>query len=271
MKECPPRSPRLRGELSSCGKCERALSLVEVLVVLGVLAVLVGALVPALSAARGTGISGRCASNLRQLSAAAHVYAAIYDRFPAALRYEPGEGSLRVIAWDWETTLAGVLLGPGPLWGFTDDPGGVQQCPAYHGGTNFADPATGYNYNTSFVGGEGAFPLTGWTHVRPGVRASACRRSASCALFGDGAVSAGVANKFMRAPSNGVEGNLEIVYAGAQAFRHGRATNAAFLDGHVAACDRPQRGTHATEALLELMGFPAGGFLSEDDSAYDPR
>ena len=56
-----------------------------------------------------------------------------------------------------------------------------------------------------------------------------------------------------------------------QGFRHGGATNAAYLDGHVAPSDRPHRGPHASEALLELMGFPEGGFLSEDDAAYDPR
>ena len=89
-------------------------------------------------------------------------------------------------------------------------------------------------------------------------------------LFGDGGVVGGIANKFMRAPENTVEGDLGIVYGGTQAYRHTRRTNVAWADGHVAAVNRAHPGIHATEALLTTMDFPANGFLSNDDSAYRP-
>ena len=64
---------------------------------------------------------------------------------------------------------------------------------------------------------------------------------------------------------------LSMIYAGGQAFRHDGTTNIACLDGHVAAVSRPKKGQSATEPLLQVMGFPKNGFLSDDDTAYDPR
>ena len=58
----------------------------------------------------------------------------------------------------------------------------VFQCPDFRGASNFGDdPATGYNYNTTYVGAEGRFPtldsegrlLEGWDHCRRGVPAAA--------------------------------------------------------------------------------------------------
>ncbi len=70
---------------------------------------------------------------------------------------------------------------------------------------------------------------------------------------------------------NTIEGDLWQIYAGGQAFRIGR-TNVAYLDLHVAPASGPFRGLHASESLLrDPMGFPANGFLSDDDSAYNPR
>jgi prepilin-type processing-associated H-X9-DG protein len=236
--------------------------------VIAVLAVLASLLVPALSGAVSAGRSARCLSNLREMTLAARAYALEYSYFPPAIRYEPGGV---IVAWDWVTTAGGEVLSPGALWDFTDDPGAVHQCPVYSGSTSFADPYTGYNYNTTHVGGESEFPSMGWDGFRPGVRYGMCIRPAQTAVFGDGAVAGGEANKFMRAPMNTVEEDLAKVYSGAQAFRHGHATNVGYLDGHVTPWRAPFRGALATEPLLAEMGYPENGFLSDDDSAYDPR
>jgi prepilin-type processing-associated H-X9-DG protein len=246
---------------------------IELLVVLGALALLVGLAVPALrgvtAGARGT----VCLSNLRQLGAAAHHYAALFDAFPAAIRYEQRSGAFVRVAWDWVTTFDGQVISPGPLWGEGSDPGVVQQCPAYAGDADFSgDPHTGYNYNTTYLGAEGAFPLIGWEHVRRGVPPHACRRACTCAMFGDGGTAAGGTNKFMRAPSGAVEGSLSLVYAGGQALRHAGCTNVAFIDGHVEPVNRIFPGALGTaEHLEQYLGWPRSGFLSNDDSAYDPR
>lgn len=248
-----------------------AFSLLELLVVLATIALLLGVLLPSLSTVKASGRSAVCTSNLRQMAIAAQRYALEFHYFPPAIRYE-NDGSVTQIAWDWITTMDGSLISPGPLWAFSDDPARVQQCPDYHGATNFAgDPHTGYNYNTTYVGGEGAFMQWGWAGFRPGVRFSACRRPAAVAMFGDGGWSGG-ANKFMRAPMNTVEGDLPAVYAGGQAFRHQHRTNVAYLDGHVSSTGQPCRGVLATPSLLtEKMDYPRNGFLSDDDRAYDPR
>ncbi len=250
----------------------RGLNILELLVVVALIAVILGLLAPALSSVRSAGRSAACQSNLRQLAFAAQSYAATYDVFPTALRYEDRDGVFVQVAWDWVTTLAGDLIEPGPLWSFTDNPDEVQQCPAYDGGSNFTgDPFSGYNYNTTYVGGEALFPNTGWDKVRWGVRPHACNRSSTCAMFGCGGY-AGGANKFMRAPLNSEAFALSTIYSGGQAFRHGGACNIVFLDTHVDHVNRPHRGDLATDELLTaFLDYPKNGFLSDDDAAYDPR
>jgi prepilin-type processing-associated H-X9-DG protein len=248
-----------------------AFTIAELLVIIAIVTVLMGLLAPGLSAVRAAGQSTVCRANLRQMAIAAQNYAAVYDAFPPALRFEHTAGSLHQVAWDWVTTLSGELIAPGPLWSSGDKPGEIQQCPAYLGGTNFAgDPHTGYNYNTTYIGGEAPFPMTGWGPVRWGIKPHAARRTATCAIFGDGGYASG-ANKFMRAPVNTEGWGLSVVYAGAQAFRHRGSTNVAYLDGHIGSPAQPRKGALATESLLEDMDYPRNGFLSDDDRAYNPR
>jgi len=262
----------------------RALTLVELLVVLASIALLLALAVPALNSAGTAARSARCTAQLRQLHAATVAYANVYtDRFPAAILHFTTPVGLRTVAWD--ATLepadggASGAIGPGPLAVFLDTRDDQRQCPEFHGTGNFgADPFGGYNYNTTFIGAEGAFPyfgddgkiVDGWAAARPGVPGALHRRPSETALFGDGGYGGG-ANRFMRAPGNSVEFNLGLLYAGGQAFRHGDGCNVVHLDGHCSTCRQPRRGVHATDALLGIMDFPRNGFLSDDDSAYDPR
>ena len=121
------------------------------------------------------------------------------------------------------------------------------------------------------MNGDGKL-VQGWENARLGLPPAAQRRPDRCALFGDAGWRNG-ANKFMRAPSNTIEGDLGMVYAGGQSFRHvGGCCNVVHLDGHCARYTTPCAGTHEPEDLLtDIMDFPKNGFLSEDDSAYDPR
>ena len=255
------------------------LTLVEVTVALGVTSLLVALSVGGLRAAGDRARGERCRGNLRQISLAAQAYAcANAGHLPPAILYFQRPGGLRTLAWDFEQQSGQVK--PGSIWKFTDQPQEVQQCPACVAASTFgADPSTGYHYNTTYLGAEGLLPSThedgsrldGWQRVRAGVGPGQWRRTESVAVFADGGWRGG-ANKFMRAPSARVEGDLSLVYAGASAFRHGGRCNVAWLDGHVEGVEQPHEGVNATPTLLRsVMDWPANGFLSPDDSAYDPR
>ena len=65
------------------GARRRGFTLIELLVVIAIVALLVGILLPALSAARDAGRASACLANMQQLGAATHAYAAdARDRLP---------------------------------------------------------------------------------------------------------------------------------------------------------------------------------------------
>jgi prepilin-type processing-associated H-X9-DG protein/prepilin-type N-terminal cleavage/methylation domain-containing protein len=243
-------------------KAPRAFTLAELLVVIGVIALLVGILLPALSSARESSRAVACLSNLRQIVAAAHAYAVEQDgRYPIA-QYRATEGSRSVhYCWDFTTIVEPgqpPRVVPGLIWR-TGDLAKVQQCPSYDGrSSTAADPYTGYNYNTSYIGhGEGE-------SVREPARVSLVRRPAETAIFGDGQW-AGGANKYMRAPFPHPGDTFTGRTAGTQGFRHKGRTNVAFCDGHAEALDR--RFTDNADGAAGVA--PGTGFLSADNSLYD--
>ena len=78
---------------SVCPPRARAFTLVELLVVIGVIAVLIGVLLPALSAARKTAQLVASMNNMRQITAAALAYTYDYDeRWPVVPIKEPPKG-----------------------------------------------------------------------------------------------------------------------------------------------------------------------------------
>lgn len=259
-------------------KLRRAFTIVEILVCIAIIAILMGIALPALKTVRASSQQTACTSNLRQLMYAATMYGATNNEaMPPAVLYFQSGAAIRAVSWDFATAPDGQII-PGAVWQFTDTPLEVQQCPSYTGPSNTeSDPYTGYNYNTTFIGHEGGFPTTGadgapldgWRTARLGRPMSAFAFPERTAVFGDGGWKNG-ANKYMRAPMNTVEGNLPLVCAGTQAFRHaGACTCCAYLDGHIGIVQQARRGALTTPQLAELVtDFPNNGFLSEDDSAY---
>src|SRR3954462_4793608 len=82
----------------------RAFTLVELLVVIGIVAMLVGILLPVLSRARESARRVACASNMRQLATALVMYANDnHQRFPAAA-YDPPDPA------DWIHWRPGQIL-----------------------------------------------------------------------------------------------------------------------------------------------------------------
>ena len=91
---------------------QTAFTLVELLVVVGIIALLIGILMPALTAARQQASSVQCLSNLRQLATVAIQYT-VENRgsFPPA--YWGGR--------DWDLDVVDDAVVPGLLWAGTDD------------------------------------------------------------------------------------------------------------------------------------------------------
>jgi prepilin-type processing-associated H-X9-DG protein/prepilin-type N-terminal cleavage/methylation domain-containing protein len=241
----------------------RAFTLVELLVVIGIIAVLVGLLLPAMASARAGARTVVCLSNLRQMTAAAQAYCnANGGVYPVAYWVVNGPGGFTSINWDFtvrtDPATGRPVVAPGLLLAGA---GGVRgpQCPSYDGQSNTpTDPNTGNNYNTSYIG-------HGQSETIPApVRVARVKRPAACALFGDGEYLGG-ANKFMRSPFP-APGDVGFTArtAGTQGFRHRGRTNVAFCDGHAEMLG--ERFTNTSDAS------PLGkttGFLSADNSRYD--
>lgn len=253
-----------------------AFSLVELVVVMAIIIIVIGLLMPAFAGVQSTARSTTCRNNLRQMALAAIQYTHAHQYFPPAVRSEQRDGTLAVISWDYTTSFDGkTILGPGALWQDDTPLEAIHRCPLYEGPKEGGRPATGYNYNTTYLGGEGPLMVPGWKHFRGGERYSGVSRSATCAIFGCGGRCGGddapAANRYMRAPGATVE-DLYTVYSGGQAYRHRRSTNVVYVDGHIAPHHAPHRGMHATETLLDtLLCYPDNGFLSDNDDAYRPR
>src|SRR3982750_3066129 len=82
-------------------KSTKAFTLVELLVVIGIIAVLIGILLPALSKARAQANAVACASNLRQFYALTVVYSNMYRNYE--LPAEAYAGGNQYYWWGTET------------------------------------------------------------------------------------------------------------------------------------------------------------------------
>jgi prepilin-type N-terminal cleavage/methylation domain-containing protein/prepilin-type processing-associated H-X9-DG protein len=238
----------------------KGFTLIELLVVVAIIAILAAMLLPALSNSKASAKRIQCLSNVRQMAIAANIYVGDNaDVYPIAYYYDSINGVEYSYAWDLttvENNPSKVI--PGLLWQGQSSLQ-IQQCPSFSGSANWnADPYTGYNYNTSYIGhGQDE-------DIPQPAKSTAVMHPTKTVIFGDGQY-AGGADKFMRAPfPNPVDADFWGRNSGTQGFRHLNRSNAACCDGHAESLS----GCYVTNVEDSVVA-PGTGFLSADNARYD--
>jgi len=154
----------------------RAFTLVELLVVTGLVAVLIALLLPALAKARAQALTVKCAANLRNIGHALTIYTQQYSRYPSCVLHDFDNGALWMI---WPVRLRPSLAGEQgafycparderfewkkgrPPWGRPFTPATADHARfGYDPGEPLLDAAAapfsyGYNYNGTHRAGAG--------------------------------------------------------------------------------------------------------------------
>ncbi len=212
-------------------------TLVELLVVIGIIAMLIALLLPALSKARESARMAVCASSLRQLHLASVSYANDNRGFlpPAHVDF---------ISKDlhrWHGIRASMSLpfdfNGSPLRRYLQTPA-IKQCPSFEFTTGgFEESAGGYGYNERFLGSsiEQATGSITWAqleanYVNRPAKIAMIRKPSDTIMFADAALAAPnvIEYSFVEPPVAGGYPTCPSIH-----FRHGGRANVVWLDGHI--------------------------------------
>jgi len=205
-----------------------AFTLLELLVVVGIVSILAGLSLAALAKTKSIAQGAYCANSLRQLGAATQMY--LTDNNHVFFNYYQGVPGGRLWYFGFETTASlsspegsrTIDVTQSPLYPYVLNVGGIEVCPAFPYGQAIWKPkykgaSWGYGFNT-FLSGTNSLIRTQPSQV---------------IVFGDCAQ----VNTF-QAPATPKNPLVEEFYmldnvSLTAHFRHGALANMLFLDGHV--------------------------------------
>lgn len=218
-----------------------AITLIELTVTVGVIALLVSILLPSLSAARDAARQTACRSNLHQIAITNTYYADDNDG-----AFVPGAANFRANLDRWhgrrDRTNRPFDPARGPLQPYFGGDGGIRDCPSFDAvaiaeqSGGFERGSGGYGYNNAYLGvrltgmGDGVYVVA---DDRTGVRMHLIRRPAETLMFADTAFARDRLIEYGFA-----EPRFHLQYPDARMdpsihFRHGDQANVAWSDAHV--------------------------------------
>lgn len=257
----------------------KAFSLVELLVSLAILALLIAVLIPGLGTAQATARRVRCATQLRELGQALHLYAFDYQGRALPLAYTRGPADDPPVYW-WGTNDAdGVDHTRGLLWPYLRTElreRSLYECPDQPWGTYLPQGAarqvtSTYGYNGYYLcpPHTPGWNVPGWAYIgdRPWQSVDTLTRPQELFAFADAAIDLGGSqpanNALLDPPFLHLRGTWMKNTAPTTSFRHRGRANAAHADGHVAP-HPPGPG------LLTAAEFQIGSAGLHNDPHYVP-